>query len=88
MDAEIIRAAQRYTQVSSHLSQAPSTKEVVRLLDNADEDDLIKFLDTRVEKEGEVAEYVRAVFIGMIHTQSNVFPTTIIILSALYRLSY
>lgn len=68
MDEEIIRAAQRYTQVSSHLSQAPSTKEVVRLLDNANEDDLIKYLDDRVEKERDVAEYVRAVLIGMCFT--------------------
>jgi hypothetical protein len=65
MDDEIIKAAQRYTQVSSHLSQAPSNKEVVRLLDNANVDDLVKCLDTRVEKEREVAEYVRAIFIGM-----------------------
>jgi hypothetical protein len=65
MDEEIIKAAQRYMQVSSHLSQAPSSKEVVKLLDNAKEDDIVQCLDTRVEKEREVAEYVRAVFIGM-----------------------
>lgn len=66
MDDQIIRAAQKFSQISAHLSQAPSTKEVVTLLDCTDEDDVIQFLDDRVEQEKEVAEYIRAVFIGII----------------------
>jgi hypothetical protein len=65
MDDELIKAAQRFTQISSHLSQAPSSKDVVSLLDSVDEDEVIKFLDKRVEKEEDVAEYIRAVFIGI-----------------------
>lgn len=66
MDEQIIRAAQRFTQIASHLSQAPSSREIVNLLDNTDENAVIKFLDERVEKEREVSEYIRAVFIGIL----------------------
>ncbi len=63
MDEEIIKVAQKFTQVSSHLSQVPSNKELVNLVSSAD-DHLLKFLEKRVHKDKNVAEFVRAIFLG------------------------